>query len=209
MTSVIEIHCLPSLAYCHVLLHSDLVLLECCENYNKRSFRNRIHLLSSQGITLFSIPLKKGKNEQTPIREVQIAYDTNWAMQLTKTLKSLYQSAPYFEHYMDSLLPIIHSEPNTLFVFNMKLFRWVMASLGVAPGMACTTTYETNYPHPIVDLRETIKPGNKWVHESYPQIFGDLEDCNNLSVLDLIFNLGPESRIFLNRMSLASQLEWK
>jgi len=162
--------------------------------------------MSSQGKTLFSIPLKSGKNEQMPIRKVQLAYENDWQSQLLKTLRTLYQATPYYEHYIDSLEAVVMNRHEHLFSHNMSILQWVIDMLKITPNITCTLEYKTKYPAPIVDLRNDIHPKANLLHEWYPQTFENLlTESFNLSVLDLIFNLGPESRLFLDRMSLASQ----
>ncbi|NJN78366.1 MAG: WbqC family protein [Saprospiraceae bacterium] len=107
MNALIESQYFPPLAYFSVLLKHEKVWIEQFENYQKGSYRNRCHIATANGLLRLSIPLEKGKNNQTCIKEVKIHNDTNWQIQHWRAIKSAYGNAPYFEYYADELLPFL------------------------------------------------------------------------------------------------------
>jgi len=89
---------------------SEKVWIEMHENYQKRSWRNRYQILSSQGPEMMSIPLVKGKNEKQPVSEVRIAYDEPWVTRQLQTLRSAYGKSPYFEDIFPDIERILHKK---------------------------------------------------------------------------------------------------
>ncbi|MEZ4949950.1 MAG: WbqC family protein [Saprospiraceae bacterium] len=102
--ALIELHYLPNIQYMSKWYLYDEIILEGSENYSKGGFRNRCMIATSLGAKRLSIPLQKGKNNQTSIKEVKIAYDQDWQTQHWRSIKTAYNSAPYFEFYADQLM---------------------------------------------------------------------------------------------------------
>ena len=206
MTSLLELHCFPTAAYFHILSFSDLVLIESHENYNKRSFRNRIRLLSSQGIFHFSIPLKKGKNKQMPILKVEICYDESWQDRLWKTLKTQYNSAPFFDHYSSFLYEMVFYTCSTLYEYNWNILSQLIKLLAMDVRIASTVEFIKERSD-IVDLRNIIKLKSNLSCPAYPQVFHHEKHLeSDLSIIDLLVNLGPESKTYLTKMHLKSKI---
>jgi len=107
----------PVQFYCEYIQRST-VLFEACEHYQKRSHRNRYVLNSSQGRLELSIPLRKGKNQQCPIRDVQISYDEPWHVRHFQTIRSTYGKSAFFEYYGDGIEKILHKKHSFLFDLN-------------------------------------------------------------------------------------------
>ena len=104
---LIESQCLPPTQVIFSMAGHASVIIEGYENYQKRSFRNRIYFSGPQGTAHFTIPLSKGKHEKQNIKDVQIAYEENWIDQFYRILKTSYGSAPFYHHFADELLSIL------------------------------------------------------------------------------------------------------
>jgi len=199
---LIESQCLPPLSFFCEVLNSPGILVEQCENYQKRSFRNRLYILAAQGVKLLTIPLTKGKNEQLPIKEVQISYSTNWPLYFDKVITSCYGNAPFFQYYKDDLLAHFYRRPKLLFGLNNDLMNWILSCLDIDIDIRHTTEYRSGYPPEINDLRNKISPHIS-IHTSkylvkYEQVFLETNTfIPNLSIIDLLFCMGPESVILL------------
>lgn len=102
---ILEAQYFPPLDYFSKIILFNNISIEAHEHYQKGSYRNRCHIATSQGVHPLSVPLKKGKNAQMPIKEVQIAYDVNWQRLHWQSLKTAYGSAPFWEHYAPVLEP--------------------------------------------------------------------------------------------------------
>lgn len=194
---------LPSLSWCSQFWNANTVTLEAFEHYQKGSIRNRAYIAGPNGVQRLSIPLIKGKHQQTAIREVRIAYDQNWQRQHWRTICTAYGNAAYFEHYIDGLAPFYNQRYNFLFDYNFELINFILRDKLVWKGVlqlseAFNTTGDkqdntakTFYQTPS-DIQNTdISFPNPGASATYPQVFQEKHGfIPNLSVLDLLFCCG-------------------
>ncbi len=197
----IETAYLPPIQYLCKWVDRDEVYLEAAEHYQKGSYRNRCYLAGSHGPLCLSIPLKKGKNQGQSIREVQIDNSTSWNKHHWRSIQTCYGKAPFFDHYAATLQPLYHSPPRFLFDWNLRLLYWLKEQFALQTEIKWTDSYRKQLPTGWLDLRNSISPKahrNKsdpdFHPQPYPQLFSDkLGFLPNLSTLDLLFCLGPES----------------
>ncbi len=192
----IELHYLPCQAFFSALIAYDLCL-EVHETYQKRSFRNKCMLASAQGVTKLTVPLKAGKHQQLPIREVEISYAENWPLQHLRTIRTCYESAPYFDHYIDPWQNLLHQNFPYLIDLNLAILDLFCTHFGISPEYRLSETYQKEVQ---IDLRQTIHPRNysQYGSEPYMQVFSDTQGyLPNLSALDLLFCTGPAARTYL------------
>lgn len=208
---LIESHYLPSAAFLSIFKKYESVIIDGHENYQKGSYRNRAYILGPNGPQRLSVPLRKGKHEQQPIREVQISYDEPWHRQQWKSIMTAYGNAPYFEYYKSELKSLIISKHETLFELNMKALIWLCNKMGLPEQQTeISTNFYDKVPPGIADLRNTIRPGEDveldWFRQlQYPQVFESrFGFVPQLSGLDLLFCLGPASGIYLEQCILPS-----
>ena len=206
---LLELHYLPNLQYFSKLLQYDQVCIEQWENYVKRSFRNRCYIASVNGPQRLSIPLKKGKNEQQNIREVQIAYEENWRSHHWTSIRSAYGNAPFFDHYAEQIQPIFNKQWTFLFDFNSALLESLCNLIGIdSSKLQRTQQYDKIPTEPILDYRNVIHPKSHlqgedphFQNKKYPQVFEEKTGfLPNLSILDLLFCTGPQTILELEKM---------
>ncbi len=199
----IETAYLPPLQYLSKWVGKREIRLEAQEHYQKGSYRNRCYLAGSHGPLCLSIPLKKGKNQGQPIREVQIDNKTAWHKQHWRSIQSCYGKAPFFAHYAAELEPLYATPPRFLFDWNLRLLYWLKEQFNLRAEISCTDTYLRQLPPHWLDLRNSIspkkhrsKPDPDFQPQPYPQLFSEkLGFLPNLSSLDMLFCLGPESSL--------------
>lgn len=180
-------------------LNKDEIIVETHENYQKRSFRNRYDILTTNGVLRLTIPLCKGKNNKMPITEVKIAYDDNWVDIHLQTIRSAYGKSPYFEFYFDGLEKIFARKHSLLFDFNMECMLFIFNKLKLPNTISTSNSYEPQYDN-LVDLRNK-KWDDSQDHSSYVQVWEDKFGFTpNLSILDLLFCMGPESISYLRKI---------
>jgi len=182
------------------------VYIEQHENYNKGSYRNRYYLMGSHGPQLLSIPLRQGKNEQMPIRQVQISHAEDWRQLHIRTIKAGYGNAPFFEHYMPQLESLLNNADDALFDFSWQAFLWCVDKLKLDTSFVLSSSYGKNHPN-FIDLRNTYRPNKEPMDPlpKYAQVFEDrLGFHSNISILDLIFCAGPEAATYVynNKISV-------
>lgn len=178
------------------MARAEVVYLEACENYCKGSWRNRSLIASANGTQRLSIPLRKGKHQQLPIREVRIAYDEPWQLQHWQAIQSAYGRAPFFEHFAPELEPLFHQQMDTLWNWNLQLLQALFSCFGLRPNWQFTQTWKKETEAGITDLRNAFLPKNQLPAgfsdiASYPQVFEDKHGfIPNLSALDLLMCWG-------------------
>lgn len=170
------------------------LMVEAYENYQKKGYRNRCHILGGQGVVRLSVPLESGKNQQMPIQDVRISYETDWVKHHIQSIRSAYGSSPFFIFYADDIFDILESREKSLFILNKKLLNYLCPILGL--NMEETTSYERGIEN---DFRSKIKPNRPFIENNdYEQVFSNqLPFVPNLSILDVLFCLGPESMHYL------------
>ncbi len=203
--ALIELHYLPSIQYFCKLLQYPQMEIEQEENYQKGSYRNRCRLAAANGPLTLSIPLDRGKNERQNIREVKINYRQDWQAQHWRSIQSAYGKSPFFEHYVEELAPFYQQPIEQLFAWNRALLECFIELLGLSVQLEWSTQYQTTLAPDQVDLRNTIqaRPSRQVADPHfqalpYPQVF--LEKSGflpNLSILDLLFCMGPQATFHL------------
>lgn len=180
--------------------HTDRTILECKENYQKKSYRNRSRVLSPNGVEVLSVPLKSGKNNRCPIVDVEISYENDWIAEHLQTLKTCYGGSPYFEYYIDDIQHILLEKHSSLVELNTALQNHLAVKLDVSVVYFFTEDYQKVYPDAI-DLRrmDYIKRDvPELAFQPYEQVWFDKHEfVKDLSILDLLFCKGPESILYL------------
>jgi len=192
----------PIISYVHFIKCAK-VKIEAYENYQKRSYRNRCHILDSQGESHFSIPLKKGKNQKQSIREVIISYEQDWVRVFINKIKSAYGKSAFFEFYFEYIQDLMLKRPKYLFDLNMELLILIDQILMLEITYKESEDFIPKSDPDTCDLRNKISPLiDKHIELSadfsYPQVFEDkFGFISNLSILDLMFNMGPETGLII------------
>ncbi len=195
---LLETQYLPSVAWCAAVWREQAVALDAAEHYQKGSLRNRCHIAGPNGPHRLSIPLVKGKHQQTAIREVRISYLEPWQRQHWRSIQAAYGNAPYFEHYAEEIRPFYERKFEFLFDYNLEFQLLILKK---KLGWTGAFTFQDQNFHVEAwpaesDLRNQIggDPNDfpEWfTPQRYPQVFEERTGfLPNLSVLDLLFCCG-------------------
>jgi len=186
------------------------ITLEGFDSYIKQSYRNRCRILGANGVMSLSIPVVRKKGEKTLYRDVGIDYTQPWAQVHWKSIVSAYAVSPFFEYVQDELEPFYKKRFTFLMDLNMKLLEKTLYLLNLDISMECSEDFaELSGPK---DHRSYL-PMKKGAMEAdpdfrilpYHQVFMDRHGFQpNLSILDLLFNMGPESSGILRQSLKAS-----
>ncbi len=207
MIPLLPLAYLPPVSWCTVAWKAEQVAIEACDHYQKGSLRNRCYLAGANGIQRLSIPLTKGKNQQTPIREVRISYDEPWQRQHWRSIKTAYGNAPFFEHYADDIIRFYERPYSFLFDYNLDFLQFIFQKkLGWKGSFIVTEQY---YPKNEwtqgMDFRDSFSAEPEqypsWFQpQRYAQVFAEKSGfLPNLSLLDLLFCCGKQSGAELER----------
>ncbi len=191
---------LPPIQYISKFLLGEPVLIERFENYQKQSYRNRCYIYGANGMQCLSIPVKKNHGEKTTITDVMIDYTCNWQKIHMKSIESAYRLSPFYEYYADDLMEIFQEKIPSLFDWNLRLLETLVALMNIETKPEVTSGWEP-LSEENGDYRQSIHP-KKRLNKSdplftplpYQQVFIDrFGFIPNLSIVDLLFNEGPEA----------------
>jgi len=198
--AVFPLFYLPSIEYfSKILKHKDNLILENAENFRKQSYRNRATIHSPNGPLDLIVPLIRGSKNHTPVKDVRISYDFNWQRLHWMSLETSYRSSAYFEYYEDDLHVFYQKKWDFLFDYNEDLFRLLNRLLKINITYSYTNSFEKIYTE-LNDYRESIHPKqlSQIGFQPYFQVFEERNGfLPNLSIVDLIFNQGPQSIQYL------------
>lgn len=198
---------LAPIEYYTKLLDSDSLYLEQYDNYIKQSYRNRCTILSANGPIPLSIPIEKPDTLKCLMKDIRVSEHGNWQHLHWNAIISAYNSTPFFEYYRDDFQPFYERKHNFLFDLNEELRELICGLLDIECEIKLTENYVTEIGGGDKDFRDTIHPKKKWelvssdfVPEPYYQVFDQkFKFTPNLSIIDLLFNMGNEGLIVLNK----------
>lgn len=179
--------------------HKTDILIESEEHLIKQTYRNRTHIYSPDGVLALTVPVVKGAKVHTKIKEVKISYDFKWQRLHWLSLQNCYRRSAYFEFYEDELAPFYHNHYEYLFDYNNDLLKLMIKLLKLKTELNYTDDYIPDYPD-REDLRLNIDPKkeNHFIQKQYFQLFEERQGfLKNLSIVDLLFNHGPQAMEYL------------
>lgn len=178
------------------LLRYAHVFIEHHDSYQKQTYRNRCLIATTNGIQPLTVPVSVDVHSNG----VRVSDHGNWRHQHWQALQSAYGDSPFFEFYEDDLRPFYNERWEYLYDYNEAIRQKMCELLDIHPVVSATTEYQH---HPENDFRNSIQPKiiapdadfqPRRYYQVYEQKHGFLP---NLSILDLLFNMGPESIFYL------------
>ena len=199
---LLPIYYLPPVSWFSVCLNEEnKVDFEQFENFPKQTYRNRASIYGANGKLALIIPIKHtGKRE---IKDIEVSFAEDWQKLHWKSIKTAYQSTPYFEYYEDKLKKIYAEQITSLKEFNLKALGIILDILKTEKKYDLTNEYFKN-PE-AEDYREkfSAKSESTSEFEEYYQSFSDKNGfIKDLSILDLLCNIGPESLTYIKNIKL-------
>ena len=183
------------ISYYAALYRADQVVIEACEHYVKQTLRNRCTIATDQGPLLLSAYVEKGNSLKTPIREIRLSAHNDWPRQHLHALATYYGASPFYEFYIDDLREVLlNGHDGTLFGMDEALRRYLCSAIGFEPNIR----YSQAWTGAV-----TERPSSPFVIPRYYQVasaFGQTSFMPDMSILDLLFNMGPESILVLDRI---------
>jgi hypothetical protein len=186
--------------YYGILTQKKNCLIEIHENFKKQSIRNRCYIYHANGKKNLSIPKVRKKSSKTNIKDIKISYTENWQKTHWNSIISAYNSSPFFEFYKDEISNIFFKKETYLLDFNNNLQDIILSFISKEVKYSFSKSYNKNGR--FYDLRiSNFKLINQ---KKYPQVFMDKYGfIENLSIIDLLFNLGPETKDYLSEIDLS------
>lgn len=192
---------LPPIDYFKIITRSEKSFIESCENYQKQSYRSRCHIYGANGILPLIVPVLREFDHSVKISEIKIDYTKEWQRQHWGAIVSAYKSSPFFDYYQDDIVSFYREKVPSLFEFNFELLKTLLNLIGISCSLETTKIYNANYAEE--DYRELIHPKRQPIFSpnengQYHQVFAHKHGfIPNLSIIDLLFNEGPNAISFL------------
>jgi hypothetical protein len=190
---------LPPVEYFSKISQAEEIYFEKEENYLKQSYRNRCYILSSQGPLLLTVPVYLGSVHKTPIKDIRIDYSKRWQQVHLRALVASYSASSYFEYYFEIFEKVISDNNTFLIDLNMMLTESILDCIKMKKKLLWTTEFEVIADEEY-DFRYKITPKkmSNYNARRYTQVFSNMDDFKpGLSIIDLLFNEGPESVNYL------------
>jgi hypothetical protein len=189
---------LAPVEYFQYLKTAGKVCIEQHEYYQKQTYRSRCRIATTNGIMDLSIPVEK--RNHTLIRDIRISEHSDWQTQHWRSIEAAYNSSPFFEYYADDFRPFFEKKWLFLWDFNMELLHKTLELLDIETEILLTETYKPQTGEETLDLREIIHPKKEASIplKSYYQVFATkFGFIPNMSIIDLLFNMGNESQLVI------------
>ena len=193
----------PTIAQMVAISQAEKVIFEVSGNYQKQSYRTRAYIAHSNGRLLLNVPIKHtGERQKT--KDVIIENDFPWQSQQWKSLETAYRTSPFFEFYEDDLYPLFNQPAEKLVDHNLHIFNIICELVELEVATSQTEEYHKN-PEAIKNLRylANAKKETPFQLTSYKQVFESNHGfLSNLSILDLLFNEGPNTLNYLQQQNI-------
>lgn len=195
----------PCISYMARFLQEPSPVIEVWDSYHKQTYRNRCRVMTANGVEILSVPVIQVNGNHTMTKDMAISYKEHWQQVHRRCLESAYKAAPYFDHYHDCLKPIFETRFERLVDLNDATLKAVLKMLKAGKDIVHTTDYVHEAEN---DLREAFSPKRQVENYSFPEYYQVFNTkfpfAPDLSILDLIFNEGPDAAsnlIYLGKQS--------
>lgn len=182
-----------------LFLEADKPVIDIHEHFIKQTYRSRAEIIGPQGKQNLIVPVNR--QAKTSVCNTPIANNYPWRREHFRSLEAAYRSSPYFEFYELEFKAFFDQQFENLSQLNLKLNELVLKLLKVNKEFSISKAYVESAEN---DFRGQINPKREskiTIHPAYPQVFQERHDfIPNLSIVDLIFNLGPESLSYLRAL---------
>ncbi|MBQ8064901.1 MAG: WbqC family protein [Prevotella sp.] len=206
------------------LFRYDRCVIEQHDSYHKQTFRNRCVIATANGRQALTVPVSCDSgivscdsnivscdsvagNAKCLVRDIRISDHNQWRRVHWNALASAYSESPFFDYYVDDLRPFFERKYEFLVDFNEEIRQKICELLDIRPQVEYSKCYTPSpiiqSPSSITDFRSAIDakhplPDDEFVAKRYWQVFQHKHGfLPNLSILDLLFCMGPESVFYL------------
>lgn len=207
---LLSIAYLPPVSWMAVALQSGKIALEVHETYPKQTFRNRCNIATASGVLSLTIPVKRVNGNHTKTCDIHIDNSKNWQLLHWRSIITAYSKTPYFLYYRDLFESIFSREHEFLVDFNRELLNCVLTASKIKT-LDIQYTREYEIKPASIDLRNSFQPKYPLrdvacflprYMQAFENFHGYLPD---LSIIDLLFNLGPDALPYLASVKLSTQ----
>lgn len=199
----VELQYLPCLEYFTCILQYDRVYIDIEERYAKQTYRNRCSVLTTNKIDTLTIPVK-GYQPASPTKDILIDYSQDWIRRHLGCLRSAYGKSPFYEFYAHEFIRVYERKLAYLVDLNYELLTICLRLVGIRTEIVYNLSGAENVGNGVenaISLINNRKHSDSFKYYQpapYYQTFGN-DFVGNLSIVDLLFNMGPEAKSVLLR----------
>jgi len=189
----------PPIIYFYYIKKYENIYIETQEFYKKQTIRNHTIINGANGDQKLIIPIKRKSYSKTLITEVKIQNNL-WKKKHIQAIQTNYGNSPFFIHYFDEIKELISNTKSNLFDLNKKILNFILNQLSIHDNIKYTKEYNKITNDNYIDLRNFNT--NNFARLNYSQTFCNKKQINNnISILDLLFNLGNDSKNFISKLN--------
>jgi hypothetical protein len=196
VTVILSTAYLPPIEWFVYFLFGEKILIEQHETYPKQTYRNRCEIATANGKLSLTIPVIKVHGNHTKTKDIIISNNQNWQTQHWRALTAAYANSPFFLYYQDDIRVFYFEEFDNLMDFNLAFLKQVMELMQIEKAFELTREFDINQKATI-DLRTEITPKKPFNKLSLPDYYQTFQEKSgffpSLSIIDLLFNTGPEA----------------
>jgi hypothetical protein len=210
---------LPWLGFFEQLYRCDIFVLYDDVQFEKGSWRNRNRIKTPDGPQWLTVPVQLKGHGFPLVKDVAINSSAPWAKKHIKAITQNYSKSPFLGRYSEELFGILNQPWRLLVDLDVALINWLVEQLGISTPMVLSSTlgvqgsgaqrlisviqsvngdqfYEGSAGRNYIDVNVFGNAGisvgfQEYEHPKYPQLYGDF--ISHLSIIDLLFNCGPDS----------------
>lgn len=201
---------LPPIEYFALLNTSKAIIIEQHETYSKQTYRNRCEIYTEKGKMPLIIPVSKPSGKHTITADIRIFNQDKWYVKHWRAIETAYKAAPFFLYYSNEINSFYNGTIHNLLNFNLELTKLFCQIIGIETEFKLSADYLKRVDTKI-DFREAISPKKPNIIKSFPdytQVFSTNHGfIPNLSIIDLLFNLGPESYNYISELGKQLKIE--
>jgi WbqC-like protein family len=197
----------PSIIQMATIAQAEYVVFEVQDNYQKQTYRNRCYIAHTNGKLLLNVPIKHSKDgSRQKMKDIVVENAFPWQKEHWRSIQNAYRTSPFFEFYEDELAPLFKEPVGKLLDFNFKIYETLSELIGFETETTLSETYEVSPT--ITDMRylANAKSERTTILKPYTQVLEAQHGwIPNLSVLDLLFNEGPNTLNYLESQTLQNR----
>ena len=184
----------PSIEYFYLMIKYKQVLIETSDFYIKQSIRNHSIILGPNGDQKITVPINRKNKTKTIFKDLKIAMNP-WRKNHIKSIKTAYANSPFYLYYHEEIFKIISKDFKFLLELNKEILFFFIKELNINVNITYTDKYIKDYGEEALDFRTELKNSKNDYYIKYQQTFlNSTKRLNKYSIIDLLFNLGNESK---------------
>ena len=197
----------PSIAHFTAIAQAEFVTFEVADNYQKQTYRNRAYIYGANGKMSLNVPVIYSQKNRQLYKDVKIANEEKWQELHWKSIQSAYRTSPFFEFYEDERELIFQKNHEFILDLNFECLNAICECLQLNCSYSKTHEFKKEISG-FSDLRYLVnaRKESKFNFDKYTQVFSNKHGFKrNLSILDLLFNEGPNALNYLESQKLIAE----